>query len=705
MDSLHEKFLEEVTEFVADLENALLELEKNPENQKLIEKVFRIMHTLKGTSAMFGFDKIGNLTHDLETIYEFIREQKTVLSEEILSLTFASIDFIKILVETNNELPTEEYKLKYETLLFSIKRKVDILEGNHSATSETANSSALGEDTPEIVSDEKKIVTYYIQFIPAGHLLTTGVNPLYMIDDLYALGECKVFLRNKNVPDLSQIQEESCYLSWDIFLGTSEEKSTIADVFLFAEDACTLKIHKIADKSLLQDDAFIQKMKELSVVTEGISLGSITAYLHNASKESARKQEKAEPQKELVVEDEPKVSLSKIASSKNNSLTSIRVASRKLDEMMNVVSELITMQARLTLLAEKNNSTELTAIAENFDKLLRQLRDNSLKICLVPMETIFSRFQRLVRDLSKDLQKNIIFSTEGGETEVDKTIIENLSDPILHLLRNSIDHGIEDAETRIRNGKSAQGKIHLKAFYSEGMVQIVIEDDGKGIDPKRIREKAIEKGILSETTPLTDKEAINLIFLPGFSTAQKVSEISGRGVGMDVVRQRIEELRGEIYIDSKVNKGTTMTIKLPLSLSIIDGILVKADDTCFVIPLSAVDKCYEIRHDEIHAGFNDLVIIDGEQVPFYYLREEFAISGEAPAIEQIVTITYEGQKIALIVDRIVGEYQSVLKPLGAMGISKGQELLLGATIMGDGTVALVLDSGKIVKQLLHKVFI
>jgi two-component system chemotaxis sensor kinase CheA len=376
--------------------------------------------------------------------------------------------------------------------------------------------------------------------------------------------------------------------------------------------------------------------------------------------------------------------------------SSIRVASDKLDSLMNLVSELVTTQARLSLFSEQNPLPELIAIAENVEKISRQLRDNTFSICLIPLETVVTRFQRLVRDLSHELGKEVVFLTEGTDTELDKTIIENLADPLLHILRNSIDHGLETAEERRKKGKPVQGTILLKAFYSGAHVHIQIKDDGAGIDVRKVREKALSRGLIHADAVLTEKEIFDLLFVPGFSTAARVTDVSGRGVGMDVVRRKIADLRGEVEVQSAVNKGTTITIKLPLTLSILDGLLVRIAGTHFIIPLSVVGKCYEVAHHKLVSCFNNLLVLDGEQVPFFYLRHEFGMDGEAPAIEQVVVVQYDDKRVGLSVDAIVGEYQAVLKPLGKL--YRKQDMMSGATILGDGTIALVMDINKIIRQ-------
>ena len=309
---------------------------------------------------------------------------------------------------------------------------------------------------------------------------------------------------------------------------------------------------------------------------------------------------------------------------------------------------------------------------------------------------MLTRFQRLVRDLSKELNKDIVFVAEGAETELDKTIIESLTDPLLHILRNCIDHGIESPEIRSKLGKPTQGTILLKAFYSGTNVHIQINDDGAGIDPEKIRNKAIQKGIIKKDATLSKKEILDLVFLPGFSTVENVTDVSGRGVGMDVVKRKLSEIRGVVELESEINEGTTLTIKLPLTLSIIDGLLVKIANSFYIIPLSVVGKIYATDHENVVNKYNNLIILDGEQFPFYYLREEFDLPEGEQENEQVIVVSYEDRKIGIVVDEVVGESQAVLKSLGK--VYKNQEIISGATILGDGTVALVMDTNKIIAK-------
>nr|MDQ3393433.1 chemotaxis protein CheA [Bacteroidota bacterium] len=546
MDPFKAKFIEEATDLLAELEKSLLEIEARPDDPKLIENCFRVMHTLKGSSAMFGYEQLGGLTHDLETIYVLIREGKATITKEILDVTLNSVDHFKDILSSDT---MDENGKVHDALAKQINSIVSKISGT-----ETAHISKSLISGAEV---SNKIFTYYILFRPKATFLRNGSNPLYLIEDLHSLGECKITAHIKDIPEISDIQPENCYVYWDIYLVTKEPIQTIKDIFMFVEDDCALEVHQVAEGNLLTHSKFLNK---IDGIDGNISVSELKEFIQNLL-QIIKKQEGNEDK----------------VSAKESNAASLRVSTEKLDNLMNMVSELVTTQARLSLFAEKNANPELINIVENVEKIVRQLRDNAFSICLIPIENLLMRFKRLVRDLSAELKKDINFITEGDDTELDKNIIEHLGDPILHIIRNSLDHGIETPEERIAKGKPAQGTIFLKTFYSGNNVHILIKDDGAGIDPEKVKNKAIQKGLINVDTELSKKEIFDLIFLPGFSTTEKVTEVSGRGVGMDVVRRKINELRGLIEMDSSPNVGTSITIKLPLTFSIIDGLLVRID--------------------------------------------------------------------------------------------------------------------------------
>jgi len=671
MDKFTDKFIEEATENIADLEDALLSLENNPEDSDLVERVFRAMHSLKGGGAMFGFQKLSDFTHHLENIYDRVREGKLSVNKGLLDLTLQSVDHLKNLLEEGEELSrnteTTHKNLSVQVLKF--------LEGNDA-------DSATGQ-TQQKKTPEEKEKTYYIYFEPEERIFDDGTNPLFLLDEMATLGDLKALPCMESVPILKEFDPTNCYTHWEILLATKEDENAIHDVFIFVEDQSKIEIHELADYNLLKEKDFINEVDKQAGLNEDIGVDTVRSIVKTL--EGSDNQEQQKKRKKTTN-----------ANGKDNTISSIRVASEKIDHMMNLVSELVTTQARLTLEAEKQGDGELGTIAENIQKLSRQLRDTAFDIALVPVETMLTRFQRLVRDLSGSLNKKVNFTAEGTETELDKNIIETLTDPLLHILRNCIDHGIESPEERKKKGKPEEGKILMKAFYSGTSIHIQIHDDGKGIDAEKIRKKAIERELISSDEELSKKEIFELLFRPGFSTSENVTDVSGRGVGMDVVKRKLAEIRGEVEIDSEKDTGTTLTVKLPLTLSIIDGLLVKIEENSYIMPLSAVHKIYAANHSDVVDTFNNLIVLDGEQVPFYYLREEFGMPESDSDLEEIVVVEYEGNRIGLVVDTVIGEYQAVLKSLGRM--YKRQDIVSGATILGDGSVALVLDTNKMIEQ-------
>ncbi len=681
MDNFRIKFIEEATEHINDLEGTLLELEQDPENKDLIEKVFRIMHSLKGGGAMFGFERISEFTHNLENIYDLVRNGEMFVSKDLLDVTLAAVDHLKNLLDDSKSEQATVFE-QHNTLLHKINT---ILESKNAIniTKEISKEKSKTEILKNTIATQAP--TYYILFQPSENIFDNGTNPLYLMDELYNLGQAIIIPHFTRIPEFSELIPTHCYTYWEIILSTSHPFNTISDVFIFVEDECHIDIHKISDYNILENNEFYSFIQQAVENKADIGINNIQQIASRINATIMLKEKKSNE---------------KLNVSKENIISSIRVSSEKLDILMNLVSELVTTQARLSLFAENNNNNELIAIAENVQKLTRQLRDIAFSIVLIPIENLMTRFQRLVRDLSQELKKEVQFVAEGTETELDKTIIENLTDPLLHILRNSLDHGIEEPAIRVKNGKPRQGTIKLKAFYSGANVHIQISDDGAGIDPEKVKQKAISKGLISPDAVLSQKEILDLIFLPGFSTASNVTEVSGRGVGMDVVRRKIADIRGEVEVESKLGVGTVTTIKLPLTLSIIDGLLVKIADTFYIIPLSSVDKIYAAEHNKVVGTFNQLIVLDGQQLPFFYLRHEFELENNNAPIEQVIVVRYEDKRIGIVVDSVVGEYQAVLKPLGKY--YKNQEIISGATILGDGTIALVIDTNKAIKYFARK---
>lgn len=666
MDKFQATFIAEAKELLVDLEKALLDFEQDLQNEHSVEEIFRIMHTLKGGGSMFGFEAISNLTHELETIYDQIRAKQLTATMEILGVTLQALDHLKDLLDITF-LEKAQNRQVHDTIRAAI---------HHLATTTPVNQ-------PQVAAREKVLLTHYVLIEPRPAIFNNGTNPLFLVDDVVALGQAIVLPDLSIVPGLEVIEPVACYTRFEILLATDKPVSEIHDVFIFAEDQCSVTVKLVGQGNLIQLPAIQELIRLRERTFTFLGYEAILAVTQTQ-----------------VAKEAPTSSKHTATPEKAKTESSIRVASDKLNELMNLVSELVTTQASLSLLAEKYGLGDLTNVAENMEKITRRLRDNAFAISLVPVDILVTRFQRLVRDLSKDLKKDISFIATGTETELDKSIIENITDPILHIIRNSIDHGIELPEERIKKGKKPQGQILLNAFHSGTHVYLQIKDNGKGIDPARLRQKAIDKGLINADQRLSDQEVLELIFAPGFSTAEKITDISGRGVGMDIVRRNIEGIQGKVSIESAPEEGTTITIKLPPTLSIIDGMLVRVGAADYIIPLTSVEKCYEIETAKIKSDLSQRHMLDGELTPVFNLRARFDEPVNPQPITQIIKIRYDRFPLGITVDAIIGEYQAVMRPLG--DLYQDQEEFSGATILGDGSVALVIDTTKFVQQLVQE---
>ena len=677
IDKFRAKFVEESLDNVHDLEEAMLLLEKDPTAIEIIERIFRAMHTLKGGGAMFGFNDLSGFTHHLETVYDGVRNGKLKVTEDIISATFNAIDQIKYLLEVGDVSgETEKRELAELT-----KRIQGFVATNNDAVKKGSENNDELTSQSEPTDDFK---TYLIQFKPRVNILQNGTNPLYLLDDLHALGKAVVLYHDEKVPLLKDINPEECYVAWDIVLNTAEALNEIQDVFIFVEDECDLTITEIFNGDILEHAAFIQILEQCELGLQKLT----PQLLKNIYWGGEEKPSSSEKKKVFL---------------KEHKISSIRVASTKIDELVNLVSELVTIQAQLHLYAETNRAPKILDLSENIEKLTRQLRDNAFEISLIPLQNDLMRFQRLVRDLSKELNKEIDFIIEGGDIELDKNIIEHLTDPLLHMIRNCVDHGIEMPSERIKKGKNPKGNVIFKAFYEGSNVIIKIIDDGVGMDPQFILDKAIKKGLVEEGEDLSKKEILDLVFKSGFSTKDEVSDLSGRGVGMDVVNRKISEIRGEVSIDSELDKGTTVTLVLPLTLSIIDGLLVTVAGSQYVVPISAIEKIIPLQDNDRDNIFNGIIKLGDEHFPVMDLHEIF---NELKSTEKqhIIQVKFEDRRFGLMVDKVIGEYQTVVKPLGRM--IKDQEVISGASIMGDGTISMVIDTNRLIhaygNQKLHK---
>ncbi len=691
-DQYRDAFREEAQELLVELEESLLELERTPDDLDQVGRVFRAMHTIKGSGAMFGFDEVAAFTHDVETVYDLVRNRKLAVTKHLVNLTLSACDQIRRMVFSAEEASGEDRRIAGELTAsfreFLAGGEADTVTSKASVSSAPAESSAAG------------VVTYRIRFQPDGGIFASGTNPVLLLNELRGLGRCDAFVCTDAVPYLDEIDPEQCYTFWDIILTTGSGIDAVKDVFIFVEDSCRLAIDVIDDEQRLTEEADYKRIGEILVERGDVTKNDVMKGLDSHKKLGRLLIESGVVGPDKVgsaLAEQEHIREQRKTKQAAEAQTSIRVPTGKLDSLVNMVGELVTVQSRLSRVALSSGNVEIVQIAEIVERLTAELRDNTMSIRMLPIGTTFSKFQRLVRDLSSELGKEIVLAAEGAETELDKTVIDRLNDPLVHLIRNSIDHGIEMPDARRDAGKPPCGTVRLSAVHSGANVLIRVEDDGAGLDRDVLYRKAVEKGLIPSDANLTEKEIFFLIFAPGFSTAAKVTGVSGRGVGMDVVKKSIDALQGTIDIASEKGRGTTVTLKLPLTLAIIDGLLVRIEGAFFVMPLSAVEECVELSREEAEKSHgHNLASIRGEIVPYVRLRERFRIEGAAPPIEQIVTTGIDGYRVGLVVDEVVGEHQTVIKSLGR--IYRSVQEVSGATILGDGKVALILDLPKLVRN-------
>ncbi|MBF0561282.1 MAG: chemotaxis protein CheA [Alphaproteobacteria bacterium] len=668
-------YLEEVADLLVQLEEALLGLEQAPDDRDLLDTAFRALHTIKGSGAMFGFDAVADFTHHLENAFDQVRKGKLKLSSTLVGIALASKDHIRALIEH----PAE----------------VDPAAGDKLLAEVTLCMAAAGRTPVAVASDPGEpsgLVTWRIRFRLARDVVANGTNPLRLLDELRELGPCEVVALTDGIPVLEEIDVAGCYVAWDVVLTTNRPKSAIEEVFIFVIDGMELAIDRLPEQPSRLGDILVRRGDLSPEVAEAIAarqekLGTLLVREGVISEDRLRS---ALTEQQHMRAEAGKATVAP-------AVGSIRVPAERLDSLMDQVGELVIAQARLRQMVMAFEDPAMRSIAEEIERLSNGLRDTTMGIRMVPIGTLFGRFRRLVRDLAQELGKSVQLTMAGEETELDKTVIERLADPLIHVIRNSLDHGLEDARTRQQAGKEREGRIHLSAAHSGAQVLITVRDDGRGLDRDAIRAKAVENGRIAEDTALSDGELFQLIFAPGFSTASTVTSVSGRGVGMDVVKRTIETLRGTIDVASTPGAGTAITFSLPLTLAIIDGLLVRVGHGRYVIPLLAVVECVELSEEaeQRHKGRNFLNI-RGDLIPFLRLREAFHSPLPADPYQKVVIVSTGERRIGLVVDQLLGGHQTVIKSLSKLHADVGT--FSGATILGDGTVALILDIAHLVAR-------
>ena len=653
MSNPADTFRQEATDLLENLEENLLELESAPDNRQKIDVVFRALHTIKGSGEMFGFSELAKFVHHLENAYELVRSGESKVTQDLIDISLASQDHISALLDAGQEETVVAELVESDTHK-SLLTRIGALS-SVSAEADTGGGDAGGTATPEGGLKEYKIL-----FKPEPSALRNGMRPDLVSTELEMLGEVTSRVIADHVPPLEEMDASACYLTWELILRSEVSRDRVDEIFLFFDDGDI----QIEETSLEAPEAAPEAAPEPAEAAEA------------AGGKPKPKEKRAD------------------AAAK---VESVRVQAHRLDELMDQLGELVIAQARLNRIAERVGDQALGSATEEIERLVTGMRDATLSIRMLPIAGVFGKFRRVVRDLSTELGKNVHLTTEGGETELDKNIIDRLSEPLVHIIRNAVDHGIEDSVTRKEAGKAPDATVNMIARQSGGEVHIEVRDDGGGLKTEAIRKRALERGLIEPGLEYSDEAIHQLIFAPGFSTAETISSVSGRGVGMDAVRNFIEDLRGAVEVKSETGKGTSVTLRLPLTLAIIDGLLVKIGTGEFVLPLASVEECVELADDETqHDRQRSIINIRDELVPYLNLREIFDFNREGAKLNRVVIVNAEGRRIGFMVDDVIGQHQTVIKSLSSY--HRNVEGLAGCTILGDGSVALIIDPSALIKS-------
>ncbi|MFA6014785.1 MAG: chemotaxis protein CheA [Gallionellaceae bacterium] len=713
LDEALKTFIIESRELLESMEASLLRIEQEPNDPDIINAIFRAAHTIKGSAGLFGLDYIVSFTHVAESVLDKVRSGELNIDADLAALLLDTSDHMGALVNhaANGEEPGNASNQRSQELIVLLNKYLGVKTAVAVIKEEAKQASVPVEFEHKFERDGGEVETdnWHISLRFGKDVFRNGMDPLSFIRYLATLGRIvHIVTLTDAVPSIKELDPESCYLGFEIAFKSEVDKSVIEGVFEFVREDCMIRIlpprSKISEYLGLIRDMDGENLRLGDIL---VSCGTLTdAELDNALRIQAGGGNASRPIGEVLVEQSmvsapvveaalEKQKQAKDKEAKSNEVSLIRVDSEKLDQLINLVGELIIAGAGTTLIAQRAGMPELVEATATLSRMVEEVRDSALSLRMVQIGGTFTRFQRVVRDVSRDLGKDIRLEIHGAETELDKTVVEKIGDPLTHLVRNSMDHGIEPAEVRLARGKPAHGTLKLNAYHDSGSIVIEVTDDGGGLNRDKILAKAIERGLVKPDQQLSDKEIYNLIFEAGFSTADTVSNLSGRGVGMDVVRRNIQALRGTVDIESEIGKGSTMRIRLPLTLAIIDGFMVGVGSSAYVVPLDMVIECIELPAGKKTEG--NYLNLRGEVLPYVRLRDLFEVEGDAGRRENVVVVQYAGHKAGLVVDNLLGEYQTVIKPLGKVfGSARG---FGGFTIMGSGEVALILDVPRLMQQV------
>ncbi|MBV6869290.1 chemotaxis protein CheA [Xanthomonas euvesicatoria] len=658
MNQLMQTFLAESRDLLEDMERHLLEAERGEPSPDAVNAIFRAAHTIKGSGGLFDLPQLVGFTHVVESVLDLVRDEALSLSSELIGLLLVCCDHIHALVETAADPSHADpvaLAAEAEPLLAQLQTYLQ-----RSACGVTAAAVAQG-------APEKQSGYWRITLKLFADALRFGNSPLKLIRNLRSLGSVESITTDiSQLPAFDDLDPEANYLGFQILLRSDADRAAIEEVFEFVREDCDLEIVSVPAPS---DAAELLSAEAAASPTPNKPLAAVPS--------AASAPGRAAPD----------------AAARSADARSIRVDADKLDRMIDLVGELIIAVSSTSANAQRTGDAQLLESASILAGLVEDVRESALQLRMVKIGGTFSRFQRVVHDVARELGKDIALVVAGEDTELDKSVVEKIGDPLTHLVRNAMDHGIEPAEVRVARGKPARGTVGLNAYHDSGSIVIQITDDGGGLNRDRILAKALERGLIEPGRQLSDRDVFAMIFEPGFSTAEKVTNLSGRGVGMDVVKRNITALRGTVEIDSATGVGTTISVRLPLTLAIINGFQVGVGKSVFVVPLDVVEECVEFTPDYA----SDYIDLRGSVLPYVRLRELFALGGKTPSRESIVVIRQGAQRFGLVVDTLLGEWQTVIKPLSKVFAQvKG---ISGSSILGSGDVALILDVPSLIQQL------
>ncbi len=678
----HEGFFEESFEALDSMEDALLKLNIGSPESELINTIFRVAHSIKGGSATFGFTEIASFTHTCETLLDELRGNRMQVSRGIMDLLLKSVDVMRDMLRAVQNKTTVDAQ-RIADLQFDLE--VAIMQKGSAVAAPAAATPTPTSLTAAIpVAAELDLPVWQIVFRPYPQLFAHGNDPQRMLRELHELGKVEVTADASAVPNLQDLDAESCFLSWDLRLSSEVTREVIAQVFDWAEGDCHLEIKLLSVAQAAQSIAVVSTATAVEPSEPAAS--NVVAMKAPAAKATAAPAEPAAENARQAVGDSG----------------SIRVSIEKIDELLNTVGELVITQSMLGQLGmsfDGPSAEQLRTGLAQLERNVRELQESVMRVRMLPISFVFSRFPRMVRDLSNRLGKDIELKLTGENTELDKTVLEKIGDPLIHLVRNSIDHGIEKPEVRLAAGKPAMGTVHLDAYHKGGNITIEVKDDGGGMNKERILAKARERGLVGPNEVLSDDQICDLIFVPGFSTAEQTTDVSGRGVGMDVVRRNVKELGGSIEVRTVAGKGSRFLITLPLTLAIVDGQSVSVGGENYIVPLTAIIESMQLKPTMVNlvAGRGEVFRFRDEYLPIVRLHQMFGAKPRTTELTEglLMVVEGDGRRAGLFVDDLLGQQQVVIKSLETnyrrvAGVS-------GATILGDGSVALILDIPEIIR--------